>query len=105
MSWLARRILWQLFCRENSADVICKVSNFFFDNVPYHDVVHVQIIMNQSISHSRDETPGNLSILVAKLLRNVLGGFANDLKTANNRALERLVCEELLPGQSLSSSP
>gem|GEM_PF-3078208 len=47
--------------------------------------------MNETISHSRHKAPGDLWMLLAIIFRYLIGGFAEDLETPNDRVLSHAI--------------
>lgn len=53
--------------------------------------VNKEISVNEAISHARHKAPRNLWVLLAIILRYLIGSFTENLKTPNDRILSHAV--------------
>ena len=70
------------------------------DGVPNHIQIHVVIVVDENVSHGREQPPRNFWKAVARFGRQAAGGLANDLELAVHRLVFFLVRLESLQGNS-----
>jgi hypothetical protein len=74
---------------------------FAGDSVPHNVIIHAEVVMYQSVSHSGDGSPVDVTILVPEFGRYVLRGFTDNFETAYKCSLQCLVLHKSLFAQPL----
>jgi hypothetical protein len=74
---------------------------FSGDSIPHNVIIHAKVVMYQSVSHSSDGSPVDVTVLLPEFGRYVLRGFTDDFQTAYKRPLQCLVSHEPLFAQPL----
>ena len=67
---------------------------FVCGHIPDDGVIHAEVIMDKAVSHAGNLSPFDIRLLVSYLLRNLLGGFPDNLQAADERPFERWVIVE-----------
>ena len=62
--------------------------------------LRAEIVVNQPIAHASHGTPFDVGVSRTKVTRNLLRGFANDLKASNDSTPERRIVLKLCAGQA-----
>ncbi len=92
-----------LFCQiEKGLNLLAERSEFCRGNIPDDCIVDAEVIVNQSVAHSRDLPPFDFRLLGPKVFGNLLRRLADDLKASDESSLQGGVLAErmeVLPGE------
>jgi len=65
---------------EDPGNRLPEFGKFFFDDHPHGIQVHAHILVDQDVPEAGDPAPGDLRMLQFQGVRDLLHGFADDLK-------------------------
>jgi hypothetical protein len=91
-----RLLIVRSYCR---FDCRLQCRNIVLNDIPNDLIVYSVISMPEPVSNIGNMTPGNSGILLLELLGQMAGCFAYDLQASFDPKPEKLVRDELLPGQ------
>jgi hypothetical protein len=74
---------------------------FVGDSIPHNVIIHAEVVMYQSVSHSGDGSPVDVTVLIPEFGRYVLRGFTDNFQTAYKGSLQCFVLQELIFAQPL----
>lgn len=99
-----RRRVQSLLGLEHGANLSLQGRNAIADDVPDQLEVNAEVVMNEAIAHAGHGAPLDRRVGRAKVVRHLLGSFANDFDAANKSTPKRLVLDEGLEREAFDRS-
>ena len=92
----AALVHWKPFCVGNGVQLDRKSGDALTDDLPDRFILQPEISMGQDISQTCNSSPGNRWMAITHRVRDLFGGFTEQLKVAQHRIGDELIRRKLL---------